>query len=93
MARLLATLVTGYSRIMLFLTMIGVICICYGSIFPQYFLLTLVMPRLNQVRPVAAFVLVSGAFCAVGFYLWLRRTAARDLAVAASLVERERRRE
>ncbi len=45
---LLATLVTGYSRIMLFLTMIGVICICYGSIFPQYFLLTMVMPRLNR---------------------------------------------
>jgi ABC-type transport system involved in multi-copper enzyme maturation permease subunit len=87
---LLATLVSGYSRILLFLVMIGVICACYGAIFSYYFVVLLTMPRLEEVTISTAFGFVAGIFCAAGFHLWLRRTAEKDLATAASLVERER---
>ncbi|CAN5434762.1 hypothetical protein BH10PLA2_BH10PLA2_37730 [soil metagenome] len=88
---MLSTLLRGYGEILLFLTLIGVTFIAFGTVTTYFLVSSLAGLTLGDGTVLTLFALISGSFCATAFHLWLYRSSRRNLAAAIRHVELERR--
>jgi ABC-type transport system involved in multi-copper enzyme maturation permease subunit len=88
---MLSTLLRGYGEILLFLTLLVVLFIFFGSGTIYFFLAMLTKLTLMDDVRLTPFAIISGVLCVTAFHFWLFHRTRRNLAAAVRHVDLERR--